>query len=147
MKQPETKISLKSLLVKKAGFFAWKRPSFKKHFLKPVSLVLVFTFSYTQLLWAADVRQMLLDAKASFDLEDTRRSGMDGETLTSAQAPQEAVVDQQNALQDLQNMNFSLTTQNGDILNYIGNTLDQVTRPDGTTLNNIQLDANGNIID
>src|SRR3989344_4935458 len=145
-KLEKSRLSFKSSPDFLVGFFVWKRHSFKKHFLKPVSLVLVFTFSYTQLLWAADVRQLLLDAKASFE-DDTRRGGtMTAADLESAQSAQQAAVDQQAALQDLQNMNFSLTTQNGDILNYIGNTLSKVTRPDGTTLNNIQLDANGNIL-
>ena len=146
MKQSETNISLKSLLVKKAGFFAFKKCSFKKHFLKPVSLVLVFTFSYTQILWAADVRQMLLNAKASFE-DDTRRGGtMTATDLASAQSSQASAVAQQAALQDLQNMNFSLTTKNGDILKYVGDKLNEVQRPDGTTLKNIQVDASGNIL-
>src|SRR3989338_8183195 len=131
-----------------AGFFNAKKRSLKKLFTKSVALALVISFSYTQLLWAIDVRQMLLDAKASFDLEDqTRASGTSSTDLEAAQTQQQTVIDQQNALQDLQNMNFSLTTQNGDILKYVGDTLNEITRPDGTTLNNIQLDANGNIID
>ena len=128
------------------GFFALKRHSFKKHFLKPISLILVFTFSYTQILWAADVRQMLLNAKASFE-DDTRRGGtMSATDLGSAQTSQQAAVAQQAALQDLQNMNFSLTTKNGDILKYVGDTLSRVTRPDGTQLKIIQVDASGNIV-
>src|SRR3989338_2314378 len=111
----------------------------KSSFLKLISWVLVFSFSTTQLLCAADVRQMLLDAKMAFLEEDLRRS-MTSEELLSPQSPQESLIDQQNTLQDLEGLNFSLTTQNGDILKYVGDKLSQVKRPDGTLLNNIQLD-------
>ncbi|GEM_PF-2200012 len=123
-----------------------KTRQIKKFFLKSIALSLVLSFSYSQLVWAADVRQMILDAKASFD-QDTRRSGsMTSTDLTASQTQAAAVVDQQQALQDLQSTNFSLTTKNGDILDYVGNTLSHVTRPDGTALRNIQVDANGNIL-
>lgn len=119
------------------------RPIFKKS----IAAALVLSFSYTQLLWAADVRQMLLDAKAAFETQDQRRlpEGASGAQLQTAQLQNQSVVDQQQALQDLQGMNFYLTTKNGDILSYVGDKLSQVKRPDGTILSNIQLDAQGNI--
>src|SRR3989338_1614423 len=117
-----------------------------KLFKKIVAWVLVFTFSYSQIVWAIDVRQMLLDAKASFELDDAEGPiGMGSAELTSAESQQQAVVDQQQALQDLQNLNFSLTTQNGDILKYVGDKLSQVNRPDGTVLKDIVLDPDGSI--
>ena len=41
---------------------------------KIVSSVLVLTFSYSQILWASDVRQMILDAKMMFAEEDAKRA-------------------------------------------------------------------------
>jgi len=120
---------------------------FKRFFLKPIAAVLIFTFSYSQLLYAADVRQMLLDAKAYFQEEDTRRldGGMSPSELETAQSQAQSEIQTQEALQDLQETNFSLTTQNGDILQYVGNTLKRIQRPDGTVLSNIELDADGNV--
>ena len=122
--------------------------------LRPVAWALIFTFSYTQILYAADVRQMLLDAKRSFEEEDHRRGAAD---LEGAQDSHESLVDEQNTLHALSESNtvsdptsntgFSLTTQNGDILKYVGDRLSQVQRPDGTFLNNITLDENGSILD
>ncbi len=113
--------------------------------LKSVAVSLILSFSFSQLVWAVDVRQMILDAESSFD-QDTRRSGnLTPTNLTTAQTQAQTTVDQQQALQDLQNTNFSLTTKNGDVLQYVGNVLNKVQRPDGTLLNNIQVDANGNI--
>ena len=88
---------------------------------------------------------MILDAKAAFD-EDTRRpGGMTSANLISAQTRAQSVINQRQGIQDLQGANFSLTTQNGDILEYVGDTLSRVQRPDGTTLNHIQLGADGSI--
>ena len=50
-----------------AGFFSFKKYLLRKLFIKSVALTLVVSFSYTQIAWAADVRQMILDAKAAFD--------------------------------------------------------------------------------
>ncbi|MCG3177196.1 MAG: hypothetical protein MOGMAGMI_02164 [Candidatus Omnitrophica bacterium] len=115
----------------------------KKLLIKPVSLVLIFTFSYSQLVWALDVRQMLLEAKASFEEDELRRSAVSPRRLEETQAAQQAEIDQQQALQEL--MSFKLTTRNGDILNYVGQTLKEVERPDGTRLKNITLDGQGRI--
>src|SRR3989338_8199536 len=129
------------------------RVKLSRVFQKLISSVLVFTFSYTQLLYAADVRQMLLDAKMAF-LEEDQRRAMTSDDLLSSQSTQESMIDQQNVLQSLEGpmdstsltTSFSLTTQNGDILKYVGDRLSQVQRPDGTLLNNIQLGSDGNIL-
>ena len=120
----------------------------RKLFIKSVSLLIIAGFSYSQFAWAEDPRQMLLDAKKAFDemVGSPRPStGTSASQLTASQTTAQNVVTQQNALQDLQNLNFNLTTQNGDILTYVGNTLNQAKRPDGTTLINILTDASGNI--
>ena len=135
-----------SPLLKTAGSFNFKQCSFKKLFKKVVSALLVFTFSWSQLLYAVDPRELLAQAKASFNTEDQRRGGglMDSGGA-QAQSLNEAVVDQQNTLQDLQNLNFSLTNQNGDILKYVDDKLSQIKRPDGATLKNIILSEEGKI--
>ena len=121
----------------------------KKFLTKITASFLVLTFSYSQLLYAADVRQMILDAKAFFDQEAANRPGgsssLSPQDLTAAQTQAAAVVTQQQTLQDLSNTNFSLTTQNGDVLKYVGSKLNEVTRPDGSELHNITTDLNGNI--
>ena len=126
-----------------------------KPFTKAISLLLLFTFGYSQLIYAADVTQMIADAKALFELENQKKAegGVSAAQLVQSQSQQQSVIDQQQALQDLQNNNnpvssdsqFSLTTQNGDVLSYVGNKLNEVTRPDGTILNNITTDSLGNI--
>src|SRR3989338_5012927 len=104
--------------LKKAGFFSFKKYPLGKRFMKGVASALIFSFAYSQIAWAVDVRQMILDAKAAFE-EDARRSGgMTAADLTASETQQQNLVDQQQALQDLQNTNFSLTTKNGDILKY-----------------------------
>ncbi len=120
-----------------------KKSPFRKLFLKPIAAALVLTFSSSQLLYAADVRQMLIDAKARFIEDDQRRGGLSAEELADGQTYQQQAIDQQ---QELLENKFSLTTQNGDILHYVGNVLKGVDRPDGTRLNNIVLDANGAIV-
>ena len=121
----------------------------QKPFLKAIASILALTFSWSQILWAADVRQMILDAKEMFAEEDARKAqGSSAGVLTSNESKQQAVVEQKQALQDLeerQNPQFSLTTQNGDILDYVGEKLSQVKRPDGTVLKNITTDAAGMI--
>src|SRR3989338_9924505 len=113
---------------------------------KITASILVLTFSYSQLVWAVDVRQMLLDAKAFFDEQDAQRPrGMSIQDLEAAQAQQQAEVEQQQLLEDFQNTVFNLTTPNGDVLKYVGDKLNAVERPDGTKLNNIVTDAAGNI--
>ena len=126
----------------------------KNLFFKTTSLLVAFSILYSQLLWAADVRQMLAKANQTFENEDTRRgSGSSPDSLLKAQAQQEALVQNQNILSDLQNpAQFSLTTQNGDILTYVNGQLNQVvTRPDdegnSATLTNISVDEDGNIQD
>ena len=116
--------------------------------LKAISLALVLTFSFSQLLFAEDPRALLADAKASFDLigQDRRPGAMDTVALSRAQSLTKSVVDSKNALQDIQNMQFSLTTANGDILKYVGDQLSQVTAH-GSIINNIKTDATGNITD
>lgn len=117
-----------------------------KSFLRSVSVALLVSFGSSQIGYAADVRQMLLDAKLSFQEEDTRRGdGLSGDTLQTSSSPEQMEIERQEALQELQAMNFSLTTKNGDILKYVGDTLSEVKRPDGALLKNIQLDAEGNI--
>ncbi|MBI3626768.1 beta-galactosidase, partial [Candidatus Uhrbacteria bacterium] len=76
-----------------------KTSSIKKFFLKSIALSLVLSFSYSQLVWAADIRQMILDAKTSFD-QHTRRSGsMTTTALAAAQTQAQAVVDQKQTVQ------------------------------------------------
>lgn len=118
-----------------------------KVFIKSISLVLVACLGYSQLLFAASSpRDILMQAKAGFDAEDQRRLGSeDPALLTQSQGINQSVVDQQNDLADLQKMNFSLTTQNGDILKYVGDKLNSVQRQDGTELRNISLDDQGHI--
>ncbi len=114
---------------------------------KSISVILVFTFSFSNILYAADVRQMLLDAKAAFEFEDQRRggSGQTADQLAKSLAYSESVVGQLNDIADLEKMNFSLTTQNGDVLRYVGDKLGSVVRPDGTLLQNITLGQDGSI--
>ncbi len=128
-----------------AGFCIFRQSAFKKLFMKSVSICLISSLTLSQIGYATDVRQMLLDAKASFE-EEELSVGLSPAQLSSAERLQQAAVDQQNALQDIQDMNFSLSTQNGDILRYVGNRLTQVERPDGTLLRNIQLGAAGLIL-
>src|SRR4051812_1474821 len=109
---------------------------------KITAATLVLSILYSQLLWAADVRQMILEAKVMFEDDDMRRAG-----LAAASTPVAQAVEHQQDLQDLQeNNNFSLTTANGDILEYVGQTLKQIKRTDGSILKNVQLDAEGNIV-
>lgn len=124
------------------------RKSHRSLFLKSIATVLVFTILFSQTAWAIDVRQMLADAYATFDEEDALRPhGMAASDLQAGQQAQQAAVNQQQAMQDLENLNFSLTTQNGDVLKYIDEKLDSIERPDGTTLKNIVTDAQGNIVE
>ena len=117
--------------------------------LKLISCILVFTFSYSNLLYAADISRMIQNAKAGFDLEDQRRSGGGEPLLPSAPTQFEAsnlsAVNQKNNLQDLEGLNFSLTTQNGDILKYVGNKLNQIQTSKGVSLQNISLSQDGKI--
>gem|GEM_PF-1704550 len=110
---------------------------------KVISSTLVLTFSYTQLLWAGP-RDMMTQSKAFFD-EEAQRRGMSADEFVS-QSPNQSAVDRQNLLEAMSGPvttnttsnstnTFSLTTQNGDILKYVGDTLSQVKRPDGTLLN------------
>ena len=82
-------------------------------FFRSIASVLVFSFSSSQLLFAENPRQMLQEAKASFEtMDNTRRGGgMNADSLQKAQGRQEALIDQMNALQDVQNLNSSFTTQ------------------------------------
>lgn len=147
MQHSQKKLDPRSPL-EKAGFNVLRGYELGKLFIKSVAVVLIFTFSCQQLVWAVDVRQMLASAKSSFE-EDQGSSlpaGSSVESFEESQAIQQSVVDNQQALQDLQNLNFSLTTQNGDILKYVGNTLKEVVRPDGTILNNIDVGVNGEIL-
>ena len=115
-------------------------------FLKAISWVLIVVFIPNQVLWAADVRQMIEEAKLAFQLfDDSRRPSSSAEALAAAQTLQQSKVDSQNALADLMDSQFSLTTQNGDVLSYVGDRLTHVTRADGTELTHITLDAAGNI--
>ena len=104
-----------------------------RFFLKFISAVLVGTFSFSNLLYAADPKDLFDQAKSAFNIE-----GQDGTVNQS-------VIDQKNALQDLESLNFSVTTQNGDVLQYADDKLSQIQRPDGTVLKNITLDAQGAI--
>lgn len=116
--------------------------------IRTVSLVLVWTFSIQQAAPAADVRQLLLNAKTSFEEDDARRAGgeISPEALAAAEAQAQSGIDQQEMLQDLEAMNFSLKTQSGDVLKYVGDRLSRVERPDGTILKNITQDTNGDIL-
>lgn len=60
-------------------------------------------------------------------------------------SPAQMAVDQQNAVQEAESFNFSLKTQDGDILKYANSVLKEVERPDGTILENIALGADGSI--
>ena len=116
--------------------------------MKVVAWVLVFSTFLQSGAWALTPRELLDQAKASFGFmsEDHHQGGgLSAAGLATTQSQAQSAVDQQNVLQDLQGMNFSLTTQNGDTLSYVQNTLSQITRPDGTTLNNISQDSSGNI--
>ncbi len=121
----------------------------KSVFFKSICWTLILSFSYSQFCYALTPRELLDQAKASFGLmgdDHHQGGGSNPVDLQQSQVQAQSAVDQQNNLQDLQNLNFSLTTQNGDTLNYVNNTLSQITRPDGTTLNNISQDAmTGNI--
>ncbi|MGH7198471.1 MAG: cysteine peptidase family C39 domain-containing protein, partial [Candidatus Omnitrophota bacterium] len=75
-----------------------------------------------------------------------RGEGINSEQLTQAQSHVEAEIERQEALQDLQNQNFSLTTENGILLEQISQNQVQAQSPDGSTLTTIQLDQNGNVI-
>jgi YD repeat-containing protein len=91
---------------------------------------------------------MILDAKQSFELEnEARRSGLTATELEASQTSQQSLIQQQQALTDLQGENFSLKTQSGDTLKYVGDSLKAVDRPDGTRMRNILTDAEGNIRD
>ena len=69
---------------------------------KSIALALVFSTLYSQLLWAADARQMLQNAKSLFEEDDTRRSGsMAPAALQGAQWKQEQGVANKQALQSL----------------------------------------------
>jgi len=87
----------------------------KKIVLKSIALSLVLSFSYSQLVWAIDVRQMLIDAKNSFNQDTRRPGGMSSSDLAAAQDQAVSAAAQQQDIQDLEQTNFSLTTQNGDI--------------------------------
>ena len=111
------------------------------------SLVLL-AFTGTQVLWAADPRVLLEEAKNSFnELEGSSLppAGVSSQTLVANEETVQSAVDQQNALQDLQNLGFSLTTPNGDILQYVNGALSKVTRADGTVLRNLRLNSDGSI--
>ncbi len=121
---------------------------------KSITWALILSFSYTQLLWASP-RDLQAQAKSFFD-EEAQRRGMSADELTS-QGPNQSAVDRQNLLQTLEGPvsartvgdtpnTFSLTTENGDILKYVGNALSQVQRPnDGPLLTNVHL--NNGVID
>src|SRR3989338_6888952 len=119
-----------------------------KRMKKIIALVLAVSFLQTQLVWAwgSRARQLIQNSKAVFQNpdKDRRPGAQDVSALMKAQAAQESLVEQKNALEGMQ---FSLTTQNGDILSYVGDTLTKGERPDGTELNDLQLDSNGNITD
>ncbi len=114
-------------------------------YLKIISLALIISFSFSNLLYAADPRDLLNAAKAGFALEDQRRTGGEAPLNNQSQGYAQGLVDQKNNLADLEQLNFSLTTQNGDILKYAGDKLAQIQRPDGTILQNIVLAADGKI--
>jgi hypothetical protein len=100
-----------------AGFRIFGKWSFRKVILKPTACFTLFMFVSTQVAWAADVRQMILDAKQSFELEnEARRSGLTATELEASQTSQQSLIQQQQALTDLQGENFSLKTQSGDTL-------------------------------
>ncbi len=130
-----------------AGFFNLKRYALLNLFKKSTALTLVLTLSWWQFAWAIDVRKLLWEQEQAFETNEMRRGeGITSEQLQASQSVVENEIQHQNDLEDLQNQNFSLTTPNGDVLEYIGNRLVEVQRPDGTTLTNIQVDADGNVI-
>src|SRR3989338_2007780 len=51
----------------KAGFNVLKPYRFRKLFMKVVALSLALSVLNTQIVWALDVRQMIMDAKSSFE--------------------------------------------------------------------------------
>src|SRR3989338_10922859 len=107
MKQSQKRLDQESPL-EKAGFSVLRRYELGKLFRKSIAAALIITFSHQQLVWAIDVRQMLLDAKSSFE-EDSGGSlpaGSSVESFQQTQALQESEGQTQQALPDLQNLKF-----------------------------------------
>ncbi|MBI3252926.1 MAG: hypothetical protein HYZ52_06420 [Candidatus Omnitrophica bacterium] len=134
-------------LLPRAGFFDVKKSRLKKLFIKSVALTLIFTTGSSQLLFAGDPRQMLEDAKRSFlTYQSTRRPGGSEPGDYDFQRRQQDEIDRQEALQNLDKLNFTLTTKGDDLLRYVDGKLFQIVRLDGSVLKNLQTDANGNIL-
>ena len=116
---------------------------------KILSAFLAFTLLYLDVIWALDVRQKQIEDKFALQmLGQGRKIGtpIPNSLNTNFETQNQDVVDHQNDLLDLGTLNFSLTTQNGDILHYIGSRLEEVERQDGSTLTDIELDDAGNIL-
>ncbi|MGH7197644.1 MAG: hypothetical protein ACREH5_02750, partial [Candidatus Omnitrophota bacterium] len=130
-----------------AGFFSFKSYHLLKLFNKSIALTLVLTFSWWQLVWAIDVRKLLWDQDQSFQEQEMRRGeGINAQELELAQSRVESEIESQESLQELQNQNFSLTTENGILLEQINQDLIAAQSPDGSVLTTIQMDADGNVI-
>jgi antitoxin component YwqK of YwqJK toxin-antitoxin module len=112
---------------------------------KSLCLILATSIFFLDIAWAIDVRQKLVeDQIAIAALSEGRLSGNPNlpESNTRFERIAQSTVDNQNDILELQQNIFSLTTDNGDLIEYVGDTINRITRADGTTLTNLSFDVN-----
>lgn len=120
--------------------------------LRVIAATLVASFSIMDFAWAIDLRTKLQEDQLAWELLSQGRkydstqsnSALDNTTQFESMAAGE--IASQNDLANLESLNqFTLTTQNDDLIQYIGNTVQKITRPDGTVLTNIELNSDQTI--
>src|SRR3989338_8203518 len=79
---------------------------------KIMALAVMISFVFCQGVFAADPRELLARAKASFDSHETRRGGLaTARALQSSQIRQESLISRKQALVNLQEINFEARSQ------------------------------------
>ena len=77
-----------------------------------MALAVMISFVFCQGVFAADPRELLARAKASFDSHETRRGGFaTARALQSSQIRQESLISRKQALVNLQEINFEARSQ------------------------------------
>ena len=113
---------------------------------KIISLIVVFTFLYQQLLWAVDYEYGL-----PVNNDENRSGFLSAESLAQAQARQEEFI---TYLQSVESANSNqaqtttaVTTDAGDVVHYSGDTLRYIERPDGSVLDAVTLTSANDLAD
>ncbi len=126
---------------------------------KAIALTVALSVFWMDVVWALDPRQKLLDdAKKFLELQAGAPSPSSEQQQTLI-SQNEAVIDSQTALQDLEAQNsqtasqaapapeMTLKTSAGDLLTLQDGAITGITRADGTILTGLQFDADGKIVD